>query len=84
MRFTLLREQAVRAESGTSRSKMYDDIARGLWTKPVKISRASGWPAYEVEALNAARIAGKSDEEIHQLVERLESARKSVACDSMP
>ena len=36
-----------------------------------------GWPAHEVAALNAARIAGKSDDEIRILVQQLESARKS-------
>lgn len=39
--------------------------------------RCVGWPAHEVAALNAARIAGKSDDEIRILVQELESARKS-------
>jgi len=30
--------------------------------------RAVGWPAQEVAALNAARIAGKPDAEIRELV----------------
>jgi prophage regulatory protein len=38
-----------------------------------------GWPANEVAALNAARIAGKSDDEIRQLVRKLEAARKAMA-----
>jgi prophage regulatory protein len=38
-----------------------------------------GWPANEVSALNAARIAGKTDAEIGNLVTRLEAARKAVA-----
>jgi prophage regulatory protein len=32
-----------------------------------------------VAALNAARIAGKTDEEIRQLVVKLEAARKMAA-----
>jgi prophage regulatory protein len=44
----------------------------------VKIgARAAGWPASEVQALNAARIAGKSDDEIRELVLKLEAARTS-------
>jgi prophage regulatory protein len=41
--------------------------------------RAVGWPSEEVQALNAARIAGKSDEEIRALVVKLEAARKAAA-----
>lgn len=66
-------------ESGKSRSAIYEDIKRGLWTAPVKIGpRAAGWPADEVRAINAARIAGKSQPEIQALVKRLEEARKEV------
>uniref|UniRef100_A0A2X0QVD7 Phage transcriptional regulator, AlpA n=1 Tax=Candidatus Nitrotoga fabula TaxID=2182327 RepID=A0A2X0QVD7_9PROT len=42
-------------------------------------ARATGTPDYEVDALIAARIAGKSDEEIRALVIRLEAARKELA-----
>lgn len=48
-------------------------------TKPVGLgARAVGWPAGEVDTLNAARVAGKSDAEIRKLVETLESARRSA------
>lgn len=66
-------------ESGKSRSAIYEDIKRGLWTVPVKIgARAAGWPADEVRAINAARIAGKTQLEIQALVKRLEEARKGA------
>jgi prophage regulatory protein len=35
-----------------------------------------GWPSNEVEAINTARIAGKTDEEVRALVAKLEAARK--------
>ena len=80
MKRTILRIPAVKSESGLSRSTLYNRIAQGLWTKPVKLgARASGWPSDEVEAINAARIAGKSDEEIRALVKGLEAARKTAA-----
>lgn len=80
MAHTIHRLPAVKSESGLSRSTIYLRIAQGLWTKPISLGpRAVGWPAGEVAALNAARIAGKSDEEIRALVAKLEAARKAAA-----
>jgi len=77
MKRTILRIPAVKSESGLSRSTIYLRIAQGLWTKPVSLgARAVGWPADEVEAINAARIAGKTDEEVRALVSKLEASRK--------
>lgn len=75
---TILRLPAVLRERGRSRSAHYFDIQQGLFTHPVQIGlRAVGWPTMEVTAINAARIAGKSDEEIRELVLKLEAARKA-------
>ena len=77
---TILRLPIVLKERGRSRSAHYLDIQQGLFTKPVSIGlRAVGWPENEVLALNAARIAGKSNDEIRQLVSKLEAARKTLA-----
>ena len=79
MKHTILRVPAVKAECGLSRSTLYLRIAQGLWTKPVSLgARAVGWPSDEVAALNAARIAGKSNAEIRALVATLEAARKAA------
>lgn len=76
---TLLRLPSVKAETGASRSTIYLRIQQGLWPKPVKLGpRSVGWPASEVSALNAARIAGMADAEIRALVATLEAARKSA------
>ena len=76
---TILRLPAVKADSGYSRSTIYLRIEQKLWTKPVKLgARSVGWPVNEVAALNAARIAGKSNDEIRALVEKLETSRKSI------
>jgi prophage regulatory protein len=65
---------------GHSRSTLYQRIADGLWTHPVAIGlRAVGWPDFEVSALIAARIAGKSEAEIRELVIKLEVARTATA-----
>ncbi len=77
---TLLRLPAVKAESGYSRSTIYLRMSQGLWTRPVSLgARAVAWPAGEVTALNAARIAGKTDADIRALVAKLEAARRAGA-----
>ena len=77
MKRTILRIPSVKSESGLSRSTIYLRIAQGLWTKPVSLgARAVGWPSDEIEAINTARIAGKTDEEVRALVAKLEAARK--------
>lgn len=74
---TIIRLPKVKAESGLSRSTVYLRITQGLFTSPVSLgARAVGWPSSEVAAINAARIAGKTDEEIRSLVVKLEAARK--------
>lgn len=76
---TIYRLPAVKTESGNSRSTLYLRISQGLWTKPVSLGgRTVGWPASEVAALNAARIAGKTDDEIRALVKKLEAERKAA------
>ena len=67
----------VRSKTGLPRSSLYSLISRGLFVKPVALGpRTAGWPDDEVDALNAARIANKSDDEVRALVQRLEAARK--------
>jgi len=80
MPHSIFRLPDVLKQRGRSRSAHYLDIQQGLFTRPVQIGlRAVGWPENEVLALNAARIAGKSDEEIRQLVIKLETVRKTLA-----
>lgn len=76
----ILRLPNVKACTGLSRSTIYLRIAQGLWTKQVNLGpRCVGWPENEVAALNAARISGKTDEQIRALVVKLEAARKAAA-----
>lgn len=73
---TILRLPSVLARSGYSRSTIYLRMAQGLWPKQVSLgARSVGWPEYEVAALNAARIAAKTDNEIRLLVAKLEADR---------
>jgi prophage regulatory protein len=73
---TILRLPSVKNQTGYSRSTLYLRINQGLWPKPVSLGgRAVGWPAREVAAMNAARIAGNSDDQIRALVVKLQAAR---------
>ena len=79
---TILRIPAVLQRRGRSRSSHYADIKAGLFVKPVLIGlRATGTPDYEVDTLIAARIAGKTDEEIRALVIKLEADRKAATLE---
>ena len=78
----LLRRPSVQHASGQSRSTLYLRISEGLWTRPVSIGpRAVAWPASEVAALNAARVAGMTDGEIRKLVTQLHVARTAAVAD---
>lgn len=75
----LLRRKAIESATGTARSTIYRRIKQGLFPQPVDLGGGIvGWPADEVAAINSARIAGKSDVEIKQLVSALMSARKGA------
>ncbi|MEC5214453.1 prophage regulatory protein [Polaromonas sp. CG_9.5] len=79
MTHTILRIPAAKSRSGYSRSTIYLRIAQGLWTKPVSLGpRAVGWPSNEIDSLNAARISGKTDVEIRELVQALHTKRKTL------
>ena len=79
---TIWRRRRVEAETGNSRSTIYLRISQGLMTSPVHLGpRAVGWPAREVEALNRARISGKSDDEIRVLVAKLHADRTACAAE---
>ena len=59
-----------------SDASAYNAIRDGLLTTGVAIGqRARGWPDYEVKAIAAARIAGKPDDEIRELVKALHAKR---------
>ena len=72
----LLRRRVVEQATGKSRTTLYRDIQKGLMTKPVSIGgKRVAWPASEINAINQARIAGRSEPELMALVVKLEAAR---------
>lgn len=78
---SIIRMEAVKAETGhRSHASIYNAVNEGLFTKPVRIGRRSvGWPFDEVQAINAARIAGMSEGAIRELVARLHAKRSELA-----
>ena len=77
--YILLRRPLVERATGYSRSTLYSRMASGLWPKPVPLgARAVAWPAHEVEAMNAARIAGLGERQLRDLVQRLEAERRKL------
>lgn len=78
---SIWRMPTIKAETGhRSHASIYNAIKAGLFTKPVAIGqRAVGWPSDEVQSINAARIAGKTESEIKQLVIRLHAKRTDLA-----
>lgn len=81
----IFRIQAVKAEMGwRAHASIYNAINAGLFTKPVSIGQRSvGWPDDEVKALCAARIAGLSDDQIRELVNKLHSKRAERLAELM-
>jgi prophage regulatory protein len=77
----ILRLQTVKGRNGEKAdASVYNKIREGLFPPGVAIgTRARGWPDYEVDAINAARIAGKSDDEIRELVTDLVEMRVHIA-----
>ncbi len=77
----ILRMPAVKGKAGhRSDASIYNAIRDGLFTTGVAIGhRAKGWPDYEVDAIITARIAGKSDDQIRELVKVLHAKRSELA-----
>ena len=77
----ILRMPTVKSKAGhRSDASIYNAIRDGLWTTGVAIGqRAKGWPDYEVDAIITARIAGKSDAEVRELVKVLHAKRTELA-----
>ncbi|GAB1379755.1 helix-turn-helix transcriptional regulator [Pararhodobacter aggregans] len=76
----LLRTPDVCAVTGMARPTLYEAMAKGLFPRPIKLgANSSAWGAAEVNAWCAARLAGKSEDDLRALVVELTEARKRLA-----
>ena len=75
MALKILRASQAQEATGLPRSSFYSQVAKGLLLGP----RSVGWVETEINAVNVARILGKTDEEIKSLVMRLVKERVHLA-----
>lgn len=76
------RAAEVIPRTGLARATFFSRIKQQLWTPPVPLGpNSSGWPAHEVDALIAARLAGKSDDEIRAIVSNLVTKRGEIIAE---
>lgn len=76
---TLCKLSEVIALTRKTKSPLYADIKSGVFPRPVKLGlRSAAWPVDEVEAINRARIAGATDEQLRDLVTRLHAKREGM------
>lgn len=75
----LIRQADVSKKFGASRPTIYEWMAEGLFTRPLKLGpKFAAWPEHECNAILAARIQGKSKDEIRALVVELTAARQHI------
>lgn len=74
--YTIKRGKDARAQFGIASSTFYEWIARGLMPPGIALGwRSVGWPEHELDAIAAARISSKTEDEIRALVRDLIAAR---------
>ena len=61
------------------RSSIYERIYDATMPPPIKNNRIAGWYEHEIETLLSAYAAGKSKDEIREIVRWLKEARKTEA-----
>lgn len=75
----LIRRPAVSTRLGIKKSTTYAHMHAGLITPAVQCGpRAVAWPSHEIDAIIAARIAGRTEDQIKALVASLTAARQSA------
>jgi hypothetical protein len=73
LRFLDVAEILTRRRGG--RTKLYADILRNVWPPLIKFGRKSVQPEHEVNIMLAAITAGKTDDELRDLVRQIHVKR---------
>jgi prophage regulatory protein len=81
MNFELWRKPKVKAVLGyKSDTSPSNDIRNGILTTGVAIGqRSKAWPSYEVLAIAEAKVAGKTNDQIRELVKSLHAKRHEMS-----
>ena len=79
---SFIRLKKVEARTGLKKSMVYDLMNKEEFPKSIKIGeRAVAWIESEIDAIVAARITDKSDDEIRELVKTLMAKRQQIASE---
>lgn len=82
MQNRLIRVEPARDKTGDARSTFYAKVKDGLMPPPIRLggerSRSVAWVEREIDAVIAARVAGKSDDEVRDLIRDLVAARREA------
>lgn len=80
MTYTFLRASDVAARFGVSVSLVYRWVREGIMPPPIRLGpRMSAWSGGELDAIAEARVAGRDDAAIRELVLALVAARQRDA-----
>lgn len=84
MTFVLIKLPEVCRRRAQRPTSVYAAVKARRLTPPIKLTeRSSAWPEHEIDAINAALIAGRSDSEIRDLVAELTAAREALAAQAI-
>ena len=76
---SFLRPADVLAKRGYAKTQLYRDVRAGVMTPGItKGAKLVVWPAYEIDAINRAEIAGATRDELRTLVRQLLEQRKTM------
>jgi len=76
----ILRRKQLESRLGLKSSAIYKHIEDKILPPGIHIGpRAVGWPSNEVDTLIAARVSGKSEVQIRELVAKLVADRQHAA-----
>lgn len=72
-------DKVLEATGYRSQTSIYGQVTEGTFTKPIPIGKRSvGWPDFEVEQINLARVAGATSEQLKCLVTQLMAQRERL------
>lgn len=76
MNIQIIKQPQLLKQFAFSKSTLFTQINQGLMPKPISLgSRAVGYLQHEVDSVLSARIAGKNNEQIKELVKSLMAKR---------
>ncbi|PTQ88345.1 prophage regulatory protein [Nitrosomonas nitrosa] len=76
-----LKKPVVLHKTSMGHAWLYEAIRKRKFISPVKVGKASLWPADEVELMCKAMAAGLDEEELKSLVIKIEAARKNFSME---